>query len=42
MVKINVLTKIPESPIWIQLEKTCWIILFSMPLFLLLWAKILR
>ncbi len=42
MVKINLAPEIPESPIWLQLEKICWVIMFSIPFLFLLWARFLR
>jgi hypothetical protein len=42
MVKINLANEIPEWPIWRQMEKICWVIIFSMPVLMLLWVKLFK
>ena len=40
MIRINLLPERPEAEIWRKLEKALWIFWFSVPLTILLWAKI--
>jgi hypothetical protein len=40
MVRINLLPERPEPIIWRNLEKTLWILWFSMPFAIFLWARL--
>jgi len=40
MVKVNLLPERREAAIWRGLEKALWIIWFSLPLAVFLWAKL--
>ncbi|NWF57096.1 MAG: hypothetical protein HXY45_20145 [Syntrophaceae bacterium] len=40
MVKINLLPERPEAAIWRKLEEAVWIIWFSLPLAVFIWAKL--
>jgi hypothetical protein len=40
MVKINLLPEKPEVEIWQNLEKVLWVLGFSLPFAIILWAKL--
>jgi hypothetical protein len=40
VVKINLLPERPEAAIWRRMEKVLWILWFSLPLAIILWARL--
>jgi hypothetical protein len=42
MIRINLANEIPEPAIWRQMEKLCWVIVFSIPILMVLWVKFLK
>jgi hypothetical protein len=42
MIRINVLPPKPEPAIYRKAEKTLWIVWFSLPFAIVLWAKVGR
>jgi hypothetical protein len=40
MVKVNLLPERQEAAIWRKMEKALWILWFSLPFTILLWAKL--